>query len=366
MQSYLINIEISFINQLSKLHPNLINKLWREIDGIATQYGGTKVSPYRFKFPKFLNNSLDHIADAAWAIHTRLINNSRIRYGTTVCILPDNEEEIVNSVWSLIPSNSGNNGLWVDNRLQSSFTPYFEMSGKGKYLLVNSTKEKKLRLEEQLPSILIRQERLVVLTQALEKLDNSKGILIHGELGAGKRATLYEALRLLHTGSAIIESIPCSLLNDDLSVPFIRNLKNSLINIDEFLNGNDAEWWLNEGKNLLDVIRNGSIWNRSSDQDYVDIIKLFNLYYKGLTEYYKTKGKIIYLIIDGFNPDLEAAVPVMSALSNCMEIDGLRVIVICDSNDFTKNIPLPGNGIEVRFQNPSIAEWSRDCVRSDR
>ena len=366
MQSYLINIEISFINQLSRLYPDLASGLLREIDNISTQFGGTILSPYKYTFSKLLNDTPHHVADAAWAIHTRLKKDSRLLYGTTVCILPNREEEEINADQPLFPCESGENRLWIYRELKSRFTAHFEMIERGKFLLVNAPKEIEFRLEEQLPALLIRQDRLIVLTQAIERLENSKnskGILIHGELGSGKRATLYEAIRLLHANNVLIESVPCATWHEDPTVPFIRNLRGTSMFIGEYLNGKDADWWFSEGKRLLEIIRNGSIWDRSSDQDFVDIIRTFTLYYKGLTTYHRQKGTFVYLIIDGFDPGIETVVPFMSVLSNLMGIEGLRVIVIHDSNDFSKAIPFPGNGIEVRFQNPSFAEWSRIVLK---
>lgn len=364
MHSYSIYTGISHVNQLTKLHPALIMKIRAELDEMAVHFGGRSAEADLYQFPPSLGETARKTAEAASAMFEYLRANSRELYGITVLITggPDDSAASMNHIEPLLLTVPDDDGFWVAPAILDEFLEYLDGEITEGLFKIKALKEAGPRLEERLPSLLVRPDRLKVVRQALEKLEldeNDRTVLvIRGRAGSGKRATLHKALRTLYPddgGSPL--TLPFSEDAEDPMEPFIRALDSSLAAVTEYLDDEERIWWEKEGFNFLDSARKGRIWDTARDQGPVDLIQAFALYVKAHVEQRRRGGRPAYVLVDGFSSKSEAVSWLRSLLTEFLGQESFRLIIVRDSDEFDEVLPLPGKGHEVTFREPSYKEW---------
>ena len=369
MHSYSIYTGISHVNQLTKLRPALIGSIRAELDEIAGRFGGRTLDAETYVFPPALGEIARKTAEAAGAMHNCLKQHERELYGTTVLVSrapgeEDNEGTGMGSLLFLVPDDDG---FWVSAEVADDFRDYFEVREEEGLFRVEDVKEAGLKLEERLPRLLVRPDRLPVVRRALENLDAEDAertiLVIRGRSGAGKRATLERALRTLYPddgGSPLV--IPFAEDSEDPMEPFIRALGRPFAGVPEYLDEAEAAWWEKEGAELLEMSRRGRIWETSRDQGPVDLIQAFALYVKSHLERRRQAGRPAYVLVDGFVPESEATSWLRSLVGEFLGRESFRLIIIRDSDNFDEPLPLPGKGQEVLFRTPTVEEWTSMAV----
>ncbi len=364
MYSYLIYTGISHVNQLTKLHPALIMKIRGELDVIAQRFGGRRVEDELYHFPPSLGETARKTAEAAEAMYLYLRENDRELFGITVLVSGSSGDGSAASsgLESLLFKVPDDNGLWVDNNFLDDFSAYLDGEAVEGLFCVSSLKEAGPRLEERLPSLLIRSDRLKVVRGALEQLERDENdrrvLLLRGRPGSGKRATLYRALRDLYPDDGGVPLvIPFAEDAEDPMEPFVRALGSFLTTVSEYLDEDECLWWENEGAGYLEQCRKGRIRDTSRDQGPVDLIQAFALYVKAYVERRRRSGRPAYILIDAFFSGSDAVTWLRSLLNEFIGKESFRLIIIRDSDDFDEVLPLPGKGHEVAFRKPADNEW---------
>ncbi len=364
MHSYSIYTGISHVNQLTKLHPALIVKIRAELDEMAVRYGGRPVDTELYHFPPSLGETARKTAEAAAAMHQYLRENDRELYGITVFVSggPEDSPSDMAQLESLLLKVPEDDGFWVDSGILDDFKAYLDGDVIEGLFRVKTLKEAGPRLEERLPNLLIRPDRLKKVRQALERLELDENdrtiLLLRGRSGSGKRATLNKALRTLYPddgGSPLV--IPFADDAEDPMEPFIRALGTSLATVSEYLDEEEGRWWESEGSGFLERCRKGRIWDTSRDQGPVDLVQAFALYVKAHVERRRRAGRPAYVLIDGFSSKSEAVSWLRSLLTEFLGRESFRLIIIRDSDEIDEVLPLPGKGHEVTFRQPSDSEW---------
>ena len=213
-------------------------------------------------------------------------------------------------------------------------------------------RELDISMDNLLPTFLIRNDRLLNLMKGLaikkNKPDKTR-VLIRGISGSGKRATVLESIRRLYGQGIEIVTIPFSGDRRNPITPLVRSLKGINIPIGDYLNKDDSSWWSSNGAALIDAASKGKLWHRISDGDRVDLVLAFSLYYKGLIKYNQERSYPVFFIVDGFDPDMEAASTLYEILNTLNDFTGIRIVFIRDTNDKTESIPIIKNSKEMRF-----------------
>lgn len=375
MHSYSIYTGISHVNQLTKLRPALIRKIRSELNEIAGRFGGRSFDSEVFVFPPALGAIARKTAEAAGAMYECLREHDRELYGSTVFVFRTSGTSNggaldIESLLYLVPDD---NGFWVADNVAEDFQDYFQLREEEGLFRVEAVKEAGLRLEERLPKLLVRPDRLPVVMRALENLDSEDTertvLVIRGRFGSGKRATLAKALKKLYPddgGSPLV--IPFAEDSEDPMEPFIRALNRPFAGIPEYLDEAEAAWWEKEGVELLEMSQKGRIWETSRDEGPIDLIQAFALYVKSHVERRRQAGRPAYLLVDGFYPESEAAYWLRSLVGEFLGRESFRLILVRDSDDFDEPMPLPGKGQEVLFRKPTLEEWTtmvRDASTSN-
>ncbi len=364
MHSYSIYTGISHVNQLTKLHPALIAKIRAELDEMALHFGGRSVDVGLYHFPPSLGETARKTAEAAASMHQYLRENNRELYGITVFVSggPADSASTMDHLEHLLLKVPDDDGFWVDSGILDDFKLYLDGEVVDGLFRVKTLKEAGPRLEERLPNLLIRSDRLKIVLQALEKLEQDENdrtvLLLRGRSGSGKRATLYKALRTLYPddgGSPLV--IPFAEDAEDPMEPFIRALGASLATVSEYLDEDEGQWWASEGSHFLEQCRKGRIWDTSRDQGPVDLIQAFALYVKAHVERRRRSGRPAYVLIDGFTAKSESVSWLRSLLTEFLGRESFRLIIVRDSDEFDEVLPLPGKGHEVTFRQPLDNEW---------
>jgi len=356
MYSYSIYTGISHVNQLTKLHPALIVKIRAELDRIALGFGGRRIDEERYHFPPSLGETARKTAEAADSMYQYLRDNDRELFGITVLVTGGQGD---NSLLLMVPDE---NGFWVDKEILDDFEAYLDGSLFEGLFSVSKLREAGPRLEERLPSLLVRSDRLKVVRGALERLERDENdrriLLLRGRYGSGKRATLYRALWDLYPDDGGVPLvIPFAEDSEDPMEPFVRALGSFLSTVSEYLDEDEIIWWEKEGFEYLDQCRKGRIRDTSRDQGPVDLIQSFALYVKAFVERRRRSGRPAYILLDGFYSGSDAVSWIRSLLNEFLNKESFRLIIIRDSEDYEEALPLPGKGHEVVFRQPAEREW---------
>ena len=175
MHSYSIYTGISHVNQLTKLHPALIMKISGELDSISRHFGGRRVDAGLYYFPPSSGETARKTAEAAEAMYRFLRDNDRDLFGITVLVIGGTTDSAsaLTGLDSLLLRVSDENGFWVDREILEDFQNYLDGEMIEGLFSVSHLKEAGPRLEERLPSLLIRSERLKMVRSALEQLERS-------------------------------------------------------------------------------------------------------------------------------------------------------------------------------------------------
>ncbi len=340
-------------------------KIREELDSIARRFGGRRVEAELYHFPPSLGETARKTAEAAEAMYLYLRENDRELFGITVLVSGSSGDISAASsgLESLLFRVPDDNGFWVDNKYLEDFDAYFEGEDAEGLFCVSSLKEAGPRLEERLPSLLIRPDRLTVVRGALEQLERDENdrrvLLLRGRPGSGKRATLYRALRELYPDDGGVPLvIPFAEDAEDPMEPFVRSLGSFITTVSEYLDEEESIWWENEGAGYLEQCRKGRIRDTPRDQGPVDLIQAFALYIRAYVERRRRSGRPAYVLIDAFFSGSDAVTWLRSLLNEFLEKESFRLIIIRDSDDFDEVLPLPGKGHEVAFRQPADNLWS--------
>ena len=360
MHSYSVYIAISHINQLTKLYPGIIQRIWGELDETAEKFGGRKMGEAHYSFPASLGEPARRTAEAAAAMHTALMENREKLFGTTVLVAPaegDGKEGGRDTYILRVPDEDG---FWLVPDIADEFYEYFDMSESDGLCRVHTLKESGPRLEERLPRLLVRPDYLPSVRRVLEVMERKEDslLILRGIPGSGKRATLQSALKELYPEDG---GAPLTLLfsedGEDSMEPLFRALRPGFESIADYLGDEESQWWESEGQGLMDTARDGRIRHTARDQGPVDLIEAFALYLKAYAEHRKSLGRPAYLILDGFSPQSDSAFRLRSLFTNIQGISSPRIIIIRDSDKFSESTGLPGRGHEVSFREPRGADW---------
>ena len=356
MSFYSIYVEISHLNQLNKLSPTLISTIRFELNELIQRFGGQIVNDDLFRYPPIFNATARKTAEAAMAMHTCIRKNDQDLFGATLLITSVPKNIDAHRLELLLLTVPENNCLWVDPKLVNEFSDYLAGEFVEGFFRVDGLKEIDPRSYERLSRLLIRPDRLRAVRKALQKLEKEDNdfntLLLRGEWGSGKRATLRKALDSLYPddgGTPL--TIPFYENSGDSMEPLILTLKNSFANPSEYLDHEEGEWWANTGSEILRFVQKDGMWGISSDQLPVDLIQTFALYVKAYID--RQSGRPAYILIDGFNPNAETALWLRSLFTELLTKQSFRLIIIYDSDLFDEKVALPGRGYEVTFKQPS-------------
>jgi len=361
MSPYSIYVGISHLSQLSKLHPPLINTIRFELNELIRRFGGRSLSDDLFRYPPVFNTTARKTAEAAMAMYTCIRENDKDLFGATLLIsgIPENMD--ANRLDFLMFAAPEDNCLWVDPELVDEFRDSLEGEFIEGFFRVKGLKEIGLEPYERLSRLLIRPDRLRAVRRALQKLEKEdndfNSLLLRGEWGSGKRATLRKALSGLYPddgGTPL--TIPYYESSEDSMEPLVRTLKTSFANLPEYLDREEAKWWASTGSEILRFVQKGEIWKMSRDQIPVDLIQTFILYSKAYIE--RQRGRPAYILIDGFKPDTETSLFLLPLLSELLTKQNFRLVFIYDTEITGKRVTLPGKGYEVSFREPSESEMA--------
>ncbi len=363
MHSYIIYIGISHIDQLTKLYPDLVQQISQNLDKIAFRFGGCLEQQYLYRFQNAPSESVRRTAEAACAMQSMLQQRGNDLYGTTVLVGRGGDEfSPMEDFESLILHTSDDNRMWLAPSLQQDFKTLFNLSDFGEIMRIDSLKDVGLRLEERLPKLLIRHDKFNIVKRILETMEkkniDNRVLLIRGKPGSGKRATLFEALRQLYPddgGASVI--LPCSDRYGNPMEPFSRAVMNTSFSVEDYLNQEEVQWWHSTGSKLIQKLKQNKNWESVSDQQSVDVVHAYSLYFKAFSGSRYKKGRPAYIIFDGLNPGSESVVLLRSILTELIDEKGFRLIIIRDSSDYSEDIPLPGMRREVGFDFSTSKAW---------
>ena len=386
MGSYSIYVEISHLNQLNKLRPTLISTMRCELNELLQHFGGHSVNDSLFGYPLIFDAAARKTAEAAMAIHAQIRKNDKHLFGVTLLITSVPEDFDANRLQSLMLTVPENNCLWVDPKLVNEFSDYLTGECVEGFFRVDGLKEIGPRPYELLSKLLVRPDRLRAVQRALQKLEKEDNgfntLLLRGEWGSGKRATLHKALDKLYPEDEVRPlTIPFYENLEDPMEPFVLTLRTSFANLPEYLDDEERVWWTSTGSEILRSAQKGDMWKISNNQMPVDLIQTFALYAKAYIE--RQNGKPAYILIDGFNPEAETASWLRSFFIELLTKQSFRLIIVYDSDLFNEKIALPGKGYEISFRQPSenamvsilktsnvkttsgeITKWLRKCGAS--
>ena len=361
MSSYSIHVEISHLNQLNKLRPALIGTIRFELNELIRRFDGRSVNDDLFRHPPVFNATARKTAEAAVAMHACIRKNDKDLFGATLFITGVPEDGDANRLEFMMLTVPEDNCLWVDPKLVDEFSDYLVGELVGGFFRIDGLREIGPRPYERLSKLLVRPDRLRAVRKALQKLEREDNdfniLLLRGEWGSGKRATLHRALESLYPedeGTPL--TIPFYESSKDPMEPLVRTLRTSFANLPEYLDHEEARWWEKTGSEILKSAQKGGMWGISSDQIPVDLIQTFALYAKAHIE--RQSGRSAYVLIDGFNPDSETALWLRSLFTELLTKQSFRLIVVYDSDVFNKKVTLPGKGYEVTFRQPSENEMA--------
>gem|GEM_PF-646624 len=361
MSFYSIYVEISHLNQLNKLRPTLIGTIRFELNELVRRFGGRSVNEDLFRYPPVFDTTARKTAEAAVAMYACIRENDKDLFGATLLITSVPEEIDANRLELLVLTVPENNCLWVDSKLVDEFNDCLIGEFVGGFFRVDGLKEIGPKPYERLSRLLVRPDRLRAVRRVLQKLEKEDNdfntLLLRGEWGSGKRATLHKALDCLYPengGTAL--TIPLYESAGDPMEPLVRTLRISFANLPEYLDREEAEWWAKTGSEVLKLAQKGGLWEISDDQLPVDLIQTFALYIKAHIE--RQSGKPVYILIDGFDPDTESALWLRSLFVELFTKQSFRLVFIYDSDEFKKKVALPGKGYEVAFRQPSENEMT--------
>lgn len=359
--SYSIHVEISHLNQLSKLRPALISSIRFELNELVRRFGGRSVNDDLFRYPSLFNTTARKTAEAALRMHACIGENDKDLFGAALLITDVPEDADADRLESLMLTIPEGNYLWVDSELVDEFSDCLVGEFVEGFFRVDGLREIGPKPHERLAKLLIRSDRLRAVRRALRKLeveDNDfNTLLLRGEWGSGKRATLHKALDLLHPGGGVKPLIiPFYESSEDPMEPLVQTLKTSFANLPEYLDQEEKEWWTSTGSKIHRLAQKGGLWKVSNDQLPVDLIQTFALYLRAYIE--RQSGGPAYILVDGFNPDTESALWVRSLLTELLTRGRFRLVFIYDSSDFKKKVALPGKGYEVTFKPPTENEMA--------
>jgi len=359
--SYSIYVEISHLSQLSKLRPTLIGTIRFELNELIRRFGGYSVNEDLFRYPPVFHTTARKTAEAAVRMHACIRENDKDLFGATLLITGVPEDIDANRLEFLVTTVPENNCLWVDSRLVDEFSDYLVGESVEGFFRVDGLREVGPKPFERLSRLLVRPDRLKALQRALRKLEvednNYNFLLLRGEWGSGKRATLHKALDYLYPKSGKKPlTIPFYESSQDPMEPLVQTLRKSFANLPEYLDREETEWWTRTGSEILRLAQKGGLWAVSRDQLPVDLIQTFTLYVKAYIE--RQSGRPAYILIDGFNPDTETALWLRSLFTELLTKQSFRLIFIYDSNEFKKKVTLPGKGYEIIFRQPSENEMT--------
>ena len=365
MHSYSVYTAISHLNQLTKLYPGTIQRIRGELDGTAEKYGGRKMGEACYSFPASLGEPARRTAEAAAAMNDVLMRNREKLYGTTVLVIPADDDENPGGRDACILRVPDEDGFWLVPDIADEFHEYFEMTRSEGLCRIHVLKQSGPRLEERLPRLLVRPDYLSGVRHVLEamELEGEKDtlFLLRGIAGSGKRATLNSALKELYPDDS---GAPVTILfsedGEDPMEPLCRALKPVFESTAEYLGDEDeTRWWESEGEALMDMARSSRFWRTARDQGPSDLIQAFTLYLKAYAEYRRSLGRPAYLILDGFSPQSDAASRLRPLLTNIQGRSSVRIILIHDSDDFGESMDLPGKCREISFREPDGPDWRR-------
>jgi len=361
MSFYSIYVEISHLNQLNKLRPNLISTIRFELNELVQRFGGRSVNEDLFRYPPVFETTARKTAEAAMAMYACIRENDKDLFGATLFITSVPKEIDANRLEFLILNLPENNCLWVDSKLINEFSDCLVGEFVEGFFRVDGLKTIGPKPYERLSKLLVRPDRLRAVRRALQKLEKEDNdfntLLLRGEWGSGKRATLHKALDYLYPedgGTPL--TIPLYETSEDPMEPLVRTLRMSFANLPEYLDREEAGWWAKTGSEILKLVQKGGLWEISNDQLPVDLIQTFALYIKAHIE--RQSGRPAYILIDGFEPDAETALWLRSLFTELFTKQSFRLVFIYDSDEFKKKIVLPGKGYEVAFRQPSENEMA--------
>jgi len=294
-------------------------------------------------------------------MHACIRENDKDLFGATLLITSVPEDIEANRLELLMLAVPENNCLWVDSELVDEFSDCLVGESVEGFFRVDGLREVGPKPYERLAKLLIRPDRLRAVRRALRKLEAEDNdfntLLLRGEWGSGKRATLHKALDYLHPGSGVKPlTIPFYESSEDPMEPLVQTLRASFANLPEYLDREEAKWWASTGSRFLRLIQKGGLWGISSDQLPVDLIQTFALYVRAYIE--RQSGGPVYILIDGFNPDTETALWLRSLFTELLTRQRFRLIFIYDSSELKRKVALPGKGYEVTFRQPTENEMA--------
>ncbi len=366
MHCYIIYVGITHINQLTRLYPGLIRRISQGLKEAASKYGGISAGPYRYDFQPRYNEAARNIAEAAYAMHALLQEHRKHLYGSTVLIAMKKGDDSgsMDYLEKLALRVFDEDRIWLDPELVNDFNDYFELSEFEGIYRINTLKNTGLRFEERLARLLIRPDRISAVKRILlnMKEENSarKVFVLRGIQGSGKRATLHEAMKTLYPengGNPI--TLFVSSKDENPLEPIVRVLSHADASIMDALNGDENYWWASGGKKYFRAISEGMYLKNIGDQNPIDMGQAFYNYIKAFAGRRRQDSLPAYVILDGYSPDSETILLLRPLLPDLLKIEGVRLIVIRDTDDFTETYPLPGKGHGTAFRSPAQKDWAR-------
>ena len=365
MYCYIIYIGITHINQLTRLYPSLIRRISQGLKEVALKYGCISPSQYYYDFQPRYNVATRNIAEAAYAMHALLQEHRKQLYGSSVIIGMGKDDDFsrIDYFEKLALRVFDEDRIWLDPGLGNDFNDHFEFSKFEGIYRINTLRNTGLRFEERLAKMLIRPDRIGIVKRILlnmkEGNSERKIFVLRGIQGSGKRATLHEVLKMLYpeNGGDPITLFVSSKDGNPLD-PVFRVLANIIdTSIMDDLNGEENYWWASVGKKFFETISEG-MWLKSiGDQNPIDMVHAFYNYIKAFAGHRRQYFLPTYVIFDGYSPDSETMILLRPLLSDLLKIEGVCLIVIRDTDDFTETYPLPGKGHGTAFRSPSHKDW---------
>ena len=359
MYSYSIYTHISHLNQLINLYPKLISRIKEEIDGICTANGGEYAGEWQYVFNFSLEENKRRTLDAAEKIYSNLLEYKNQLYGISVILFsPKSEQDRKSGYKALLLKVPEENFLWLPAEIADDFRKYAVFESAEDLLKIRKFKQTGPRLEERLPKMLIRIDKLMQVERSIRRIierNSDYYLLLSGNAGSGKRSTLQEVLKQFNAES-IRDILFISLTGSsgDTVEPVIRSVKRIPSWAGSALNKSEKLWWENTGRELLNKIIREGPWKLCLDQGSIDIIQSYILFIKSYIREKTKKDLPAFIVIEGLTDETDIYSWIKLTFKELYSIGNVVPVLIADSENISSGSSFPGSAVEVKFDNPDI------------